>query len=152
MKPIVIILAICTALGSIATFASQPGGILGIWTTEGAKSQVEIFNCGQQFCARIVSLKDAVYTDPEEGPLGQLKTDIHNPDPAKRNQPLVGLQIMEGLTPDGEGTWANGTIYDPENGKTYKSKVTMNNGDRLNVRGFVGISLIGRTTVWTRKI
>jgi len=150
MKMITTALAFCTALASITTFASEPDEILGIWTTEGAKSQVEVFKCGQQLCAKVVSLKDAVYTDPEEGPLGQPKTDIHNPDPAKRKQPLLGLQIMEGLTPDGEGTWANGTIYDPENGKIYNSKVSLDGSGRLNVRGFIGISLIGRTTLWIR--
>lgn len=150
MKMITTALVIYAALGSSPIFASDPDEILGIWTTEGAKSQIEIFKCGQELCAKVVSLKDAVYTDPAEGPLGQPKTDIRNPDPSKRKQPLLGLQIMEGLTPDGDGTWANGTIYDPENGKTYKSKVSLDGSNRLNVRGFIGISLIGRTTVWIK--
>ena len=76
MKKIIMALAICTTLGSITTFASELDEILGIWTTEGAKSKVEIFNCGQQLCARVVSLKDAVYTDPEEEVIDHKKCSI----------------------------------------------------------------------------
>ncbi len=150
MKKIIITLAIYIACFSSSSIASEPGEILGVWNTEGKKSKVEIFKCDQQLCAKIVFLTEPVYTNPEEGPLGQPKTDIHNPDPSKRKKPTVGLRIMEGLTPNGEGTWTNGTIYDPANGKTYKCMVTLDGDDRLKVRGFIGISLIGRTTVWVR--
>ena len=52
----------------------------------------------------------------------------------------------------GGNTWAKGTIYDPEDGKTYKCKMTLTDPKTLGVRGYIGISLIGRTTVWTRYV
>jgi uncharacterized protein (DUF2147 family) len=57
---------------------------------------------------------------------------------------------LSGFKFAGDNLWEDGTIYDPENGKTYRCKITLESPNRLNVRGFVGISLFGRTTVWTR--
>ena len=57
---------------------------------------------------------------------------------------------MKGFLYDGKGTWKKGTIYDPDNGKTYKSKVKIGDQGELKVRGFIGFSLIGRTSQWTR--
>lgn len=135
-----------------ATVASAGGSeeILGTWTTDGAKSQVEIYRCGEKICGKIVSLREPRYTDIKDGPVGALKTDSNNPDQALRQRPIVGLQIMEGFSPTGADSWGNGTIYDPENGKRYQCKVKLVNSSRLDVRGFIGISLLGRTTVWSR--
>jgi len=131
-------------------WAAEGDAILGRWSTENAKSTVAIYRCGEKFCARIEALKDPLYSDPAEGPPGTARLDSHNPDPARRKRPLVGLQFMEGFTPEGQGKFADGAIYDPENGKTYRCTITLKNPHRLEVRGFIGISLFGRTTVWTR--
>ena len=140
----------CLILTGTAALAAGTEGILGTWATEGAKSQVEIFRCADRICARIVSLKEPAYLEARDGPVGTTKTDRKNPDPARRGKPILGLQIMEGFTPTGEGSWGNGTIYDPVNGKTYRCKAELDGANRLKVRGFIGIALIGRTTVWTR--
>ena len=66
----------------------------------------------------------------------------------RKNKPLVGLEIIRGLKKDGS-EFTDGTITDPKKGKTYKCTVTRN-GDKLNVRGYVGISLIGRNQTWHR--
>jgi uncharacterized protein (DUF2147 family) len=98
-----------------------------------------------------VWLAEPVYpADDEEGMAGQEKVDRENPDEALRNKPIVGLVIVKGFEFDGKDTWRKGTIYDPDNGKTYKSKMKLESPDVLKVRGFIGISLIGRTTQWTR--
>jgi len=76
--------------------------------------------------------------------------DRENPDPARRNQPILGLVILRDFAFVKDGLWENGMIYDPENGKDYKCKMTLESPDVLNVRGFIGISLIGRTDTWTR--
>ncbi|GFO56405.1 hypothetical protein GMSM_34120 [Geomonas sp. Red276] len=133
-----------------SAFAGEADGILGRWKTENAKSTVVVFRCGERYCAKIEALKDPLYTDASEGPPGTPRVDSHNPDPSRRKRPLAGLQFMEGFTPAGEGKLANGTIYDPENGKTYRCTITLKDPHRLDVRGFIGISLFGRTTVWTR--
>ena len=66
-----------------------------------------------------------------------------------KNQLILGMVIMRNFHPDGED-WVGGTIVDPENGKEYKSKIWSEGKDILHMRGFIGISLLGRTEVWTR--
>ena len=68
----------------------------------------------------------------------------------RKGQPILGMEIIRGLSRDGD-QWDGGTILDPENGKVYKCKITLqDNGNKLAVRGFLGISLLGRTQVWER--
>jgi len=77
--------------------------------------------------------------------------DEKNPDPALRDRPLVGLNLFAGFEYDGDRRWKGGTIYDPNSGKTYRCIVTVVDVDTLKVRGYVGVPLLGRTEVWTRK-
>ncbi len=77
--------------------------------------------------------------------------DELNPDPALRDRPLLGLTIMEGFTRAGEGRWKNGRIYDPNSGKTYQCKLTLIDENTLELRGYIGISLLGRSETWTRR-
>ncbi len=66
-----------------------------------------------------------------------------------KDQPINGLVIMRNFHPDGE-EWVGGTVVDPENGKEYKGKITAVGNDKLHMRGFIGISLLGRTQTWVR--
>ena len=69
----------------------------------------------------------------------------------RKDKPIVGMTILWGLKKDGE-TWAGGEILDPHNGKVYRCKMTLSeDGKSLNVRGYIGISLIGRTQTWYRE-
>lgn len=69
----------------------------------------------------------------------------------RKDQPIVGMTILWGLKRDGDA-WTGGEILDPKNGKVYRCKITLSDdGKSLNVRGFIGISLIGRTQVWLRE-
>ena len=72
------------------------------------------------------------------------------PNHSLRNRPIVGLQLMSDFEAAGKVQWGEGKIYDPESGKTYKCKITLTDPKRLEVRGYVGISLFGRTEIWTR--
>ena len=137
---------------SAAPLAGGDGDdILGFWFTDGADSKVEIYKCGDTYCGKIVDLKEKVYpADDERGMAGQTKVNRNHPDPSQQNQPLIGLDIMEGFIFNGK-IWSGGTIYDPKNGKTYKCKAEFaEDGAKLKVRGYIGISLLGRTTVWER--
>jgi len=78
-------------------------------------------------------------------------TDELNPDSALRSRLLLGLTIMDGFDYAGEGKWKNGRIYDPNSGKTYKCKLTLIDENTLELRGYIGISLLGRTERWTRR-
>ena len=83
-------------------------------------------------------------------PEGKEKTDVHNPDASKHSRPIIGMVFMTGFTPAGSGKWENGTIYDPNNGNTYSCNMELEGTNTLKVRGYIGISLIGRTEIWKR--
>jgi uncharacterized protein (DUF2147 family) len=76
--------------------------------------------------------------------------DEKNPDPALRDRPLIGLDLFSGFRYAGEGRWKGGRIYDPNSGKTYRCVVTLVDVDTLEVRGYVGVPMLGRTETWKR--
>ncbi len=84
------------------------------------------------------------------GRTGQRRVDDKNPDPNLRNRPIIGLKIMSGFIFDGEHKWKSGSVYDPKNGKTYSGTLTLISPNKLDLRGYVLFSFLGRTTTWTR--
>ena len=80
------------------------------------------------------------------------RKDELNPDPALRDRSLMGLQILGGFRQDGDGRWKKGRIYDPNNGKTYKCNLRVVDKNRLEVRGYIGVSWVGRSEEWTRHL
>ena len=82
---------------------------------------------------------------------GNPKTDQLNPDESLKNRSRLGMKIMYNFVYDGDDEWDNGRIYDPKSGKTYRGTITMTSKNRLDLRGYVGISWFGRTSYWTRK-
>ena len=65
------------------------------------------------------------------------------------NKPILGMTIIKGLKKDGD-EYNSGKVLDPKNGKLYKCYITLEGNDKLKVRGFIGISLFGRTQYWYR--
>jgi len=125
--------------------------ILGLWNNEEKDAQIEIFHCGEKYCGKIFSLKEPNYPKgSQEGVPGTPKLDHNNPNPALRKAPILGLEIMHDFVYDGDNKWVSGKLYDPETGKTYSGKMTLISPNQLNLRGYIGISLIGRTSTWTR--
>lgn len=126
-------------------------GILGKWVTKEGKSHIVISKCAAGLCGKVVWLKEPKYpADDDKGMAGKTKIDRENPDPVLQKKPILGLQLLSGFKTRNGNVWEDGTIYDPENGKTYKSKMTLADPKTLKVRGFIGFSWIGRTSVWTR--
>jgi uncharacterized protein (DUF2147 family) len=144
--------AFCATVLLTATtvFGAGPGDVLGSWKTDGGDSLLEFFRCGEKICGKIVWMKEPNYIYRKDGPVGKSKVDRKNPDPSLRNRPILGLQVMKGLTAKGDSRWGNGSCYDPETGKSYRCKMHLASPDRLELRGYIGISLIGRTYVLTR--
>jgi uncharacterized protein (DUF2147 family) len=133
--------------------AAEPDAIVGTWKTaetEKGYSHVEIEQVGGLFRGTIVWMKNPVYKVGDKGPVGEVKVDLNNPDPARRDDPVIGLTIARDFVFKGGDVWTGGTIYDPENGKTYSCRMTLVEPDRLAVRGYIGVTLIGRTSEWTR--
>jgi len=143
-------LLVAVLLAAVGAHGAGAGDIRGNWKTEKGESLVEIFACGEALCGKVVWLKDPLYTDNKDGPVGTPIVDRKNPDPALRSRPIIGLRIMEGFTSQGDDEWAGGTIYDPKSGKTYRGRIRRASPDRLELRGYIGIPLFGRTSVWTR--
>ena len=120
--------------------------VLGIWENSEKTGQVEIIRKDDnKYYGKLVSLK--VPDDAE----GKPKTDINNPDESFRQRPIIGLEMLRAFTFDGGNVWEDGKIYDPDAGKDYSCKMTLTDANTLEVRGYIGISLLGRTDVWTRS-
>jgi len=137
-------------LSATTAFGAGPNGILGIWNTELDESKVEIFRCGEKICGKIIWLKNPVYSDSRDGEVGTPVIDRKNPVAVLVNRPVLGLRILEGFVEQGDNTWGGGTCYDPKSGNTYRGKIHLAAPDRLELRGYIGIPLFGRTSVWTR--
>ena len=83
---------------------------------------------------------------------GNPKTDPLNDDETLRSRSRMGMIIMYDFIYDDDDQWEDGEIYDPKSGNTYSGIITMTSKNRLDLRGYVGISWFGRTSHWTRKI
>lgn len=144
---------VCLMLGMQATpaYADGSDGVLGMWMTADGKARIEITKQGDVYGGSIVWLKEPLYpADDAQGMGGKPKVDRKNPDKSLRGQPIIGLTLVQGFKYAGDNVWNDGTIYDPESGKTYSCKMTLMMDGSLRVRGYVGISLFGRTEIWTR--
>lgn len=119
--------------------------LTGIWITGSGNAKVEIYRNNNTYQGKVVWLKEPI--DPKTG---KPKTDVEHPDQNLHNRPLMGLVNLWGFQYAGDNEWNGGHIYDPKNGKEYKCVITMKDKNILNVRGYIGITLIGRTDTWTR--
>ena len=136
------------ALGLISTLAAANENPVGLWRTIDdksgkEKSLVRVVESNGQLQITIEKL----FREPGEEP-----NPLCDKCPGERkNKPVIGMQIGNGLKKDGD-VWSGGEILDPQNGKTYKCKVWLEDkGKKMNVRGFIGVSVLGRTQVWVRE-
>lgn len=117
--------------------------IEGLWYNEEQTAKIKIYRAkNNKFYGKIHWLKEPMHE-------GKARVDKNNPDIEHRNDPLMGLMVLKSFEKNGKKEYEEGTIYDPKNGKTYSCIIT-HKGDKLDVRGYVGFSWLGRTTVWTR--
>lgn len=147
-----LLFVLLAALPAAAAAVDGADAILGLWETaptDKGHARVEIRVADGVYRGRIVWLSEPEFPagDPQAG---EPKVDRLNPDPEVRGRPILGLPLMEGFRYEGDRVWKGGRIYDPETGKTYRSNIRLDEDGSLKVRGFVGISLLGRTTVWVR--
>ena len=144
VKQIFRILVLLTFLLTIKIPAqAQADPIEHTWYNEAKTGKVQIYKGrDDKFYGKLVWLKE-----PNRD--GKPKLDINNPDKTKRNQPTVGLVLLRGFKKTADNVYENGTIYDPKSGKTYESVMKLNDG-KLNVRGYIMVSLIGRSETWTK--
>jgi uncharacterized protein (DUF2147 family) len=131
--------ALAAAVAAIVPVAAvaAPAPITGRWITSDRAAVVEVGPCGTAICGRIAKVLRADPSKPTK--------DVNNPDTAKRSRPILGMVFLTGFVASGD-QW-NGRIYDPRNGRTYRSIVTRD-GATLRVKGCFGPFC--RTQVWAR--
>ena len=118
--------------------------IEGTWTTIDditgkAKSHINIYSDNGQFYGKISKL----LLSPQDKTCDACPAD-------KKDKPLVGMLVLWGLKKDNNKEWSGGKILDPESGKVYKCKLWFEDGNynQLNMRGYIGFSLLGRNQLW----
>jgi len=134
------ILAILFLFTSSLVFSQtqKADDLIGTYMTDKNEGMVEITKRDNKYFGKLLWTKT-------EG-----KLDTNNPDVKQQSQPLRGKEILKSFDFNGTDLWHNGTIYDPKNGKTYSCKITRDEKGNLSVRGFIGVSLLGRTTLWIK--
>lgn len=118
--------------------------IVGVWKNNTGKGHIQIYRNGNKYYGKIVWLKEAL-----DRTTGGPKLDMKNADPTRRRVPLVGLVMLRDFTYDDDG-WSGGAIYNPSDGREYRAFIKMKDAKTLAVRAFIGVSIIGKTDVWTR--
>jgi uncharacterized protein (DUF2147 family) len=125
--------------------ADSRTSVLGYWV--GESSILHIENKDGLLQATVVALRDPVYLDTESlGTPGAPRTDDNNPDPLLQNRTLLGMNLLEEYGYNGS-RW-EGKIYDPESGNTYSSRMSVDRKGQLNMRGYIGAPMFGRTAVF----
>jgi uncharacterized protein (DUF2147 family) len=118
------------AAGALVSGAAMANDPTGVWRMENGRVTVKVSSCGGNLCGTVVGLKKPL--DRE----GKPRLDKENPNPTLRNRPVIGLTILSNMKPRGEGYWT-GTIYNPDDGNTYSSNMTLQSQDTMRVKGCV---------------
>ena len=128
-----------------AAVAQAPRDPSGVWLTEDTRARIRLEKCGpgnERLCGYVVWMKSPTSDE------GQARLDVKNPDPKKRSRPVLGHQLMLGLSPNEEGGFG-GKIYNNEDGKSYDVTVWLDKPATLKVKGCL-IAFLCSTQIWTR--
>jgi uncharacterized protein (DUF2147 family) len=138
-----LILVVLTVVSLSISAKAQTDKIEGLWYNDIKSAKILITKeSNGKFYGKVVWLKEPLKN-------GKPKVDELNADEKLRNRPRLGLPVLADFVKDGDNKYTDGKIYDPNNGKTYSCNITYK-GKTLAIRGYIGISLFGRTTTWTR--
>lgn len=138
-KPLTVIMVALAAV-AVPVRAAEPETVLGMWRTPSMHGVVRIEHCGASICGRVMEA-DNIRRNPD-------LRDFSNKDRTKRGRHLKGLQILSGFTRE-QGKWTGGTVYNPEDGGTYKGTITPVDARTLKLKGCIVWPLC-KTQTWTR--
>ena len=138
----VIIAIFAALLAAPATNAHAGGDAGGVWLTQAGDAKVRVSKCGGGLCGVVVWLREPI--DPATG---KPQLDDKNPNPALAKRPVIGLALFTGMHASGPNKWS-GEIYNADDGKSYRSNISLSGADALRVEGCVGPLCGGET--WTR--
>lgn len=122
--------------------AQQVKAPTGLWLTENERSVVELYQCKKGeplLCGKIAWIIE-----------GGMQHDTKNPDASKHTRPICGLTIVSGLRMEKPTFWSGGKVYKADEGDMYDANMTILSDDKVQLRGFVGISMFGKSQTWTR--
>jgi len=137
MKRLILLVGLMVCTNLFAYNDGNPDAVLGVWLTSQKNGKIQIYKEGDKYYGKIIWGKEN-------------RKDKNNPDPALRSRDLLGSIILFHFKHAGGKKWEDGKIYDPDNGKKYSCNMKLRDNNTLEIRGYIGISLIGRTEVWTR--
>jgi len=133
-----------STLGAAATLPARAAEPFGTWLVQDKDGEIRITNCGGALCGTLAWMKEP--NDPETG---RPKTDKNNPDPTKRDRPMLGVLIILGMKPSGPNVWS-GEVYNSRDGHTYSGSFTLTGDDTAALKGCVLGGLICQSQNWTR--
>lgn len=136
------VLFLVLVVSSFNSYSQSESPILGVWYNTEKTAQIQIMNTGDQYLGKIIWLDN-----PNKD--GTPVLDNANEKKELRSRPIMGLTILEGLKYE-DGIWKNGKIYDPNSGKTYSCEVKLKGNEKLEVKGYLGFSWLGKTVEWTK--
>jgi uncharacterized protein (DUF2147 family) len=143
----ILLILFMTAWSGITVSAQthKADDILGTWLNQEATGKITLYKENGKYFGKLVWLRE-----PNDKVTGLPRTDKENPDAKLKNTPLIGMVNMKDFTFNGKEEWSGGNIYDPKNGKTYKCYIQFESANKLKIRGYMGVSLLGRNTYWTK--
>jgi uncharacterized protein (DUF2147 family) len=122
------------------------GDIAGIWLNADKDAHIKIYPSQGKYYGMIVWLKNPIDTVT-----GKPKLDKNNGDAKLKTRPILNLEILKDLTFNSDDQdWSGGEVYDPKSGNTYSLTCSLTDKNTMQLRGYMGISLFGRTDIWTR--
>jgi uncharacterized protein (DUF2147 family) len=129
---------------SRATIADESLAVQGLWLVEDGSAVIKFKPCGSGLCGIVYWSKDLNDTNAD------IELDRENPDPRLRDRTICGLPIIQGLRFERANFWGGGTVYDPDDGRTYNAEMRLDRDGRLNFRGFIAVPVLGGSQKWTR--
>ena len=124
--------ALTLGIAGFAAGAQADAEATGVWKLDSGKVTVRVSPCGGNLCGIVIALKK-----PRDDK-GRPRLDKENPEPSLRGRPVIGLTILSNMKPGGGNRW-NGTIYNPDDGYTYRSRMKLQNATTMKVEGCLAV-------------
>jgi uncharacterized protein (DUF2147 family) len=132
------------ALVAWPTLLSAGEVLEGFWIDSDGEVILQIAPCGSALCGKVAWLKQPLGTD------GRALRDSYNPEPALRNRPVCGLEVVSGFKKQVDGSWGDGTVYVSDQGMSYSGHAEVLSPSQVKVTGYLGFTIFGASEVWSR--
>ena len=142
MRSMILVAGLVLSSIAFPASAQQVKAPTGLWLTENERSVVELYQCKKGeplLCGKIAWIIE-----------GGMQHDTKNPDASKHDTPLCGLTILSGLRMENPTRWTGGKVYKADEGDTYDASMTILSDNSVEVRGYMGISMFGKSQKWKR--